>query len=66
LDQTSNADESERDFRVRLQRSAREARDDAAEKLKRKYAPKFAALEERKRRAEQAVDNNDSIKRFDA
>ncbi len=56
LDQTSNIDESERDFRVRLQQSAREARDAAAEKLRQKYAPKIAALDERKRRAEQAVD----------
>jgi hypothetical protein len=56
LGQTSNVDESERDFRVRLQQSAREARDAAAEKLRQKYAPKIAALEERKRRAEQAVD----------
>ncbi|MEO7970176.1 MAG: DUF87 domain-containing protein [bacterium] len=56
LDQTSNPDESERDFRVRLQQAAREARDAAAEKLKQKYAPKIAALDERKRRAEQAVD----------
>jgi hypothetical protein len=56
LDQTSNPDESEREFRVRLQQSAREARDAAAEKLKEKYAPKIAALDERKRRAEQAVD----------
>jgi hypothetical protein len=56
LGQTSNVDESERDFRVRLQQFAREARDGAAEKLRQKYAPKIAALEERKRRAEQAVD----------
>ncbi|MBA2702258.1 MAG: ATP-binding protein [Blastocatellia bacterium] len=56
LGQTSNPDESERDFRVRLQQSAREARDGAAEKLRQKYAPKIAALEERKRRADQAVD----------
>ncbi|MEP6718182.1 MAG: ATP-binding protein [bacterium] len=56
LGQTSNIDESERDFRVRLQQSAREERDRAAEKLRQKYAPKIAALEERKRRAEQAVD----------
>jgi hypothetical protein len=56
LGQTSNADESERDFRVRLQQFGREARDAAAEKLRQKYAPKIAALNERKRRAEQAVD----------
>src|SRR5215510_3897421 len=53
LDIASNPGESERDFRVRLQQLAREQRDEAAEKLRRKYAPKFAQLEERKRRAEQ-------------
>src|SRR6185295_18958104 len=51
----SNPGESERDFRVRLQQLAREQRDDAVEKLRQKYAPKFEALEDRKRRAEQAV-----------
>jgi hypothetical protein len=56
LSETSKVDETERDFRVRLQQTAREARDAAAEKLRQKYAPKIAALEERKRRAEQAVD----------
>lgn len=56
LDQTSNPDEPERDFRVRLQQAARERRDEAAERLRQKYAPKIAALEERKRRAEQAVE----------
>ena len=55
LNVVSNPGESERDFRVRLQQLAREGRDDAVEKLRRKYAPKFAQLEERKRRAEQAV-----------
>ncbi len=56
LDQTSNPDEPERDFRIRLQQSARERRDETAERLRQKYAPKIAALEERKRRAEQAVE----------
>jgi hypothetical protein len=55
LNVVSSPGESERDFRVRLQQIAREGRDDAVEKLRRKYAPKFAQLEERKRRAEQAV-----------
>ena len=48
--------ESERDFRVRLQTAAREQRDDAVEKLRRTYAPKLAALDEKIRRAAQAVD----------
>ena len=56
LGQTSNPDESERDFRVRLQQAARERRDEAAEKLRQKFAPKIAALEEKRRRAEQAVE----------
>ncbi|MGH7349820.1 MAG: ATP-binding protein, partial [Candidatus Rokuibacteriota bacterium] len=51
----SRPEESERDFRVRLQESTHQARDQAAEKLRQKYAPKIAALEERRRRAEQAV-----------
>jgi len=48
--------ESERDFRVRLQTAAREQRDEAVEKLRRTYAPKLAALDEKIRRAVQAVD----------
>ena len=55
LNVVSNPGESERDFRVRLQQLAREGRDDAVDKLRKKYAPKIAQLEERKRRAEQAV-----------
>jgi hypothetical protein len=55
LDIVSNPGESERDFRVRLQQLGREQRDDAVEKLRKKYAPKLEQLEERKRRAEQAV-----------
>jgi hypothetical protein len=55
LDVASNPGESERDFRVRLQQLAREQRDQAVEKLRQKYAGRFAQLEERKRRAEQAV-----------
>jgi len=51
----SNPGESERDFRVRLQQLAREQRDGAVEKLRQRYAPKIAALEEKRRRAEQAV-----------
>ena len=53
---TSNPDESERDFRVRLQQLAHEQRDQFVEKLRQRYAPKFAALEEKRRRAEQAVE----------
>ena len=56
LDITSSAGEKEGDFRVRLQQAAREKRDEAVEKLRRKYAPRFEQLEERKRRAQQAVE----------
>ncbi len=56
LDIASNPGEKEGDFRVRLQQIAREKRDEAVEKLRRKYAPKFEQLEERKRRAEQMVE----------
>jgi hypothetical protein len=52
---SSNPGESERDFRVRLQQAARESRDAAKEELRQRYAPKLAALQERRRRAEQAV-----------
>ena len=51
--QLSNPGESERDFRLRLQQSGREQRDKGADSLRRKYAPKIAALQERVRRAEQ-------------
>ncbi len=48
--------ESERDFRVRLQTVARERRDQAVDKLRAKYAPKATAIDEKIRRAQQAVD----------
>ena len=56
LDIASNPGETEGEFRVRLQQIAREKRDEAVEKLRRKYAPKFEQLEDRKRRAEQTVE----------
>ncbi|MDW8324991.1 MAG: hypothetical protein RMK99_00370 [Anaerolineales bacterium] len=51
----SNPDESERDFRARVAQAAREARDEAVEKLRAKYAPKIATLQERLRKAQQAL-----------
>jgi hypothetical protein len=51
----SAIDEDERDFRIRLNQRAREGRDAAVEALRKKYAPKLATLEERLRRAHQAV-----------
>jgi hypothetical protein len=56
LGEVSRPGESERDFRVRLQQSAREERDNATEQLRKRYAPKLAALEERKRKAAQTVE----------
>jgi len=56
LEIASNPGENERDFRVRLQQFAREKRDEAVEKLRQKYSPKIEQLNERKRRAEQAVE----------
>lgn len=52
----SRAEESERDFRIRLQEAARQERDRRADQLRQRYAPKVAALEDRLRRAEQAVE----------
>ncbi len=52
---TSQAGETERDFRVRLQQVAREARDEKIDALRKKYDSKFTTLLERIRKAEQAV-----------
>jgi hypothetical protein len=51
----SRADESEADFRIRLQTAAREQRDLETEKLKKRYEPKLASLADQKRRAEERV-----------
>ncbi|MGA9190191.1 MAG: hypothetical protein WBZ24_00525 [Anaerolineales bacterium] len=53
---TSDPGEAEGAFRLRLGQAAREARDEAVEKLRKKYAPKLTTLEDRVRRAEQAVE----------
>jgi hypothetical protein len=52
----SRPGEDERGFRERLAVAAREQRDAAADKLRAKYAPKVQTLEERLRRARQAVE----------
>ncbi|MDQ3440452.1 MAG: ATP-binding protein [Planctomycetota bacterium] len=52
---TAKPGESARDFRARVAQAVRERRDDEMETLRRKYQPKFAAMTERIRRAEQAV-----------
>jgi hypothetical protein len=53
LKQVSQPGETEAAFRVRLQQSAREQRDELAEKHRSKYASKFATLQDRLRRAQQ-------------
>jgi hypothetical protein len=52
----SDPGESERDFRIRLTQAAREERDRQIERLRKKYTPKIATLQDRIRRAEQAVE----------
>ena len=55
--------ESERDFRVRLQQSGREARNKQSDSLRQKYAPKIAALQDRIRRAGQMVERQQTESR---
>lgn len=59
----SKPGESERDFRVRLQQSGREARDKQSGSLRQKYAPKIAALQDRIRRAGQMVERQQAESR---
>ncbi|MEO8430229.1 MAG: ATP-binding protein [Acidobacteriota bacterium] len=54
--EVSTPGETERDFRARLQQKTREARDAAAELLRRKYAARIEVIQDRERRAEQSVD----------
>ena len=60
LKQCSNPGESEADFRVRLSQGAREQRDLLVEKLRTKYAPKIASIQEQIRKAEQRVEREKS------
>jgi hypothetical protein len=53
---TSVPGESERDFRLRTQQAAREARDQAVDLLKQKYTVRYNSLNEKIRRGDQAVD----------
>jgi hypothetical protein len=61
--EVSKPGESERDFRVRLQQSGREARDKQSASLRQKYAPKIAALQDRIRRAGQMVERQQAESR---
>src|SRR4030095_12663878 len=56
LGRVTNAGESEAASRVRLQQAARERRDAEVTRLRQKYAPKVAGLQERLRRAQQSVE----------
>jgi hypothetical protein len=60
LKETSLPGESEGDFRARLQHLAREKRDLGMEKLRKRYAPKIARLQDRLRRAETRVSKEKS------
>ena len=51
LDEFSSVDETEREFRIRLQHIAREKRDQQADHLREKYAKKLAKLDEKLRRS---------------
>ncbi len=52
----SQASESERDFRIRLQGAMRERRDQAVERWRQKYGQRVTTLTERLRRAQEAVE----------
>jgi len=52
----SKPGETERDLRVRLQQSVREQRDEQVEALRKKYASRITAMQERIRRAQQSVE----------
>ena len=51
----SKPEETERDFQARLRLAGRETRDAAVEELRERYAPKVARLQEKARKAEEAV-----------
>ena len=59
----SKPGETESEFRVRLSHETREERDAELDKLKKRYAPKFAALQEKRRIAEQRVEVQKSQKK---
>ncbi|HUR29635.1 MAG TPA: ATP-binding protein, partial [Planctomycetota bacterium] len=56
LEEISRPGESEREFRLRLAQLARENRDALALKLRQRYSSRFTTLDERIRRAEQAIE----------
>ncbi len=60
LKQLSRPDESEGDFRARITHGVREGRDLQVEKLRAKFAPKLAGLQEQLRKAFQRVEKQKS------
>jgi hypothetical protein len=56
LDMISEPDESERDFRIRLQQAAREKRDQEILKLRKKYESRMQTLEDRLHKSRQQVE----------
>ncbi|HXW11196.1 MAG TPA: DUF87 domain-containing protein [Nitrososphaeraceae archaeon] len=59
----SRPGESEKDFRLRIGQKVRENRDESADKLRKKYAPRLAAIEEKINRAKQKMNfENDQVK----
>ena len=56
----SEPGEDEREFRIRLHHLGHERRDEAIETLRKKYASKMATLEDRQRRARQALERQTS------
>ncbi len=65
----SEPDEPEDDFRIRLTQLAHEQRDLAVEKLRKRYASKFATLKDQIRRAEERVGREETQykeKRFES
>jgi hypothetical protein len=63
LREHSRPDETEADFRIRLQQRAREARDSAVETLRQRYASKFNTLKDQLHRAEERVAREKSQSR---
>ncbi len=57
---TSEAGETDGQFRIRAREAAREVRDGAVEKLRERYAPKLARLQQRMQRAQDRVGREQS------
>ncbi|OPY33144.1 MAG: AAA-like domain protein [Methanomassiliicoccales archaeon PtaU1.Bin124] len=64
LNQISQAGEKESDFRIRMQLASRERTDDEVDKLRKKYAPKLATLDDRIRKAEATLDREKDQERL--